>query len=643
MDAASVLSPGGAVAAALPGFRPRAEQQEMAAAVERALLEGRKLVVEAGTGVGKSFAYLVPVLMHLEGGGGPVVVATRTIALQEQLVEKDLPFLLEAMRPREVRVALAKGRGNYVCLRRLELAHQEGSGLFRAAEARQQANRIHAWGRRSADGSLADLPFRPLPEVWDAVKAEQGNCLHQRCRFFAACGYQRSRREIAGANLLVANHALVFADLLLREAGGKILPDYDALVLDEAHGIEEGAAEHFGLSVSQYAVTRQLARLVGTRKSGGLIGRVSGTETFKPLVAAVRDAAEELFAGLGRLRGRRQEVRLRQPGEFDDPLTKPLGQLLRALRRKHAEIQDLEVALEWKARMARLEEIQQAVELIHGLVDSELVYWVEGAGRRERTVLRGAPVDVAPILKRSLFQRTPCVVMTSATLRAGGTFEHFNRTVGIEEPLECALGSPFDYARNCRLLVYPGMPDPREPAYDAAVVERVRALVTESDGGAFVLFTSHRALEAAYEALREEFRDAGLQVMRQGAEAKPADILEAFRTRSDCVLFATDTFWQGVDIRGDNLRLVILTRLPFAVPDHPLQQARVERIEAEGGDSFRQLSLPQAVLKLRQGFGRLIRTHEDRGTVAILDPRIRTKPYGSLFLRSLPPCPVEER
>ncbi len=643
MDAASVLSPGGAVAAALPGFRPRAEQQEMAAVVERALVEGRKLVVEAGTGVGKSFAYLVPLLMHLEGGGGSVVVATRTIALQEQLVGKDLPFLLEAMRPRAVRVALAKGRGNYVCLRRLELAHQEGGGLFREAEARQQVNRLHAWGRQSVDGSLADLAFRPLPEVWDAVKAEQGNCLHQRCRFFAPCGYQRSRREIAEANLLVANHALVFADLLLREAGGQILPDYDVLVLDEAHGLEEGAAEHFGLSVSQVAVTRQLARLVGTRKSGGLLGRVSGTEPFKPLVAAVRDAAEELFAGLGRLRGQRPEVRLRQPGEFDDPLNKPLGQLLRALRRKHAEIQDVEVALEWKARMARLEEIQQAVELIHGLVDGELVYWVEGAGRRERSVLRGAPVDVAPILKRSLFRRTPCVVMTSATLRAGGTFEHFNRTVGLEEPLECALGSPFDYARHCRLLVYPGMPDPREPAYDAAVVERVRALVLESHGGAFVLFTSYRALEAAHEALREEFRDAGLLVLRQGGDTKPADILEAFRARSDCVLFATDTFWQGVDIRGKNLRLVILTRLPFAVPDHPLQQARVERIEAEGGDSFRQLSLPQAVLKLRQGFGRLIRTHEDRGIVAILDPRIRTKPYGSLFLRSLPPCPVEER
>ncbi|MGH7163719.1 MAG: ATP-dependent DNA helicase, partial [Planctomycetota bacterium] len=258
---------------------------------------------------------------------------------------------------------------------------------------------------------------------------------------------------------------------------------------------------------------------------------------------------------------------------------------------------------------------------------------------RGQTILRGAPVEVASILRRSLFGRTRCVVLTSATLRVGGSFEHFRGRVGLEEPEERALGSPFDFKRQCRLLLHPDMPEPQEPGYDDAVTARVRELVLESGGGAFVLFTSYRALERAHRALAEELAGAGLTVLRQGADLLPKGILAAFHERPDCVLFATDTFWQGVDVRGRNLRLVIVTRLPFSVPDHPLQQARVERIEEEGGDAFRELSLPQAVLRLRQGFGRLIRSHDDKGTVAILDPRICTRSYGPLFLRSLPDVP----
>jgi ATP-dependent DNA helicase DinG len=642
LSAEECLAPAAPVARVLRGFRDRPEQRRMAAAVEEAVVERRHLVVEAGTGVGKSFAYLVPVMLHLSRGGGPVVVATRTIALQEQLVERDIPLLLEAL-DLDLDVALAKGRGNYICRRRLELARTEGGSLFASTEERRQLERIDAWARESRDGSLADLPLRPAPAVWETVRAERGNCLHQRCRFYRPCAYQRSRRRTYQADILVANHALVLADLALREAGARTLPDYEVLILDEAHGLEEGAADNFGVSISSFALGRQLARLRGTRKQSGLLGRVGDPERIHHRVEAVAAAGRMLFDGVTRLRGDRPEVRLRRPGEFENPLSSPLSELVGSLRELHGTIADPEVALEWKARTDRLDEYLSAVDLVHGLVDSDLVYWAEGAGRTERSVLRAAPVEVAPVLRRALFGRVPSVVLTSATLRVGGSFEHFKRRTGLDEPVELGLGSPFDFARQCRLLLYPRLPDPRDPAYDDAVAERVRQLVLASGGGAFVLFTSYRALQQAHDALRDELEAAGLRVLRQGADLRQQDIVAAFAERGDCVLFGTDTFWQGIDIRGDHLRLVILTRLPFAVPDQPLHQARLERIEAEGGDAFREISLPQAVLKLRQGFGRLIRAHEDRGTVAILDPRICTRSYGRTFLDSLPSCTVEER
>jgi len=639
-DLKQLLGAGSAVARALAGFEPRPQQLEMAAAVEEALAEGRHLVAEAGTGVGKSFAYLVPALMRIQGGGGPIVVATRTIALQEQLVTKDLPFLLEALGLSGIRVALAKGRGNYVCRRRLEMAWQEGAGLFDDPQVVAQLDAVRAWARESTDGSLADLPFRPRTEVWEAVRAESGNCLHRECEFYAQCAYQRSRRELYGAQLLVANHALVFSDLALREAGVSFLPDYESLVLDEAHAVEDEVAEHFGAYVSPLGILRQLGRFMGVRRRTGLFGRAEVEPALYELLDETRGAVKALFEGITALRGAAGERRLRAPGEFADPLSGVLSRLLVGLRERFEEIEDPGLALEWKARTDRLEETLHAVQLVHGLLDPDLVYWAERTGGGG--VLRAAPAAVGPILRRALFGRIRSVVLTSATLRVGGTFEHFERRVGLEEPVELALGSPFDFRAQCRLLLYPRLPDPRASGYDDAVVARIGDLVREAGGGAFVLFTSYRALSAAHDALKAPLQAAGMRVLRQG-DVRTGDIVTAFREHDDCVLFATDTFWQGIDVRGRNLRLVILTRLPFAVPDHPLQQARMERIEEEGGDPFRELSLPDAVLKLRQGFGRLIRSREDKGAVAILDPRIRTKRYGRTFLRSLPECTIEER
>jgi len=615
----------------------------MADAVEEVLIEGGRLVVEAGTGVGKSFAYLVPALLRIRDDGAKVLVATRTIALQEQLVERDIPFLIDALQLGSVKVALAKGRGNYVCRRRLESACKEGAAAFPDRARRDELQRIQAWAQTSQDGSLSDLPFRPQAEVWDAARAESGNCLHQKCPFFATCAYQRSRREMAGANLLVANHALVFSDLALREAGVRYLPDYDALVLDEAHAAEDGAADHFGARVSSFAVARQLGRFMPRRKGSGLFGRAEVGAPLYDKLDETRGALGDLFESVDRWRGDRPERRLREAGAFANPLRRPLRELVALLRTRHESIEDLELKMEWKARTDRLEESSEAVELIQGVIDPDLVYWTEGSGRRGRSVLRAAPIDVAPRLRRLLFREVRSVVMTSATIAVQGRFEHFNRRVGLDEPTTLRLGSPFDFERQCRLVLYPEIPDPRTAEYHDAVNAAMKTLVHESGGGAFLLFTSHRALTGAHDALHVEMESAGLRVLRQGGQQRTRDIVDAFAAHDDCVLFATDTFWQGIDVRGRNLRLVVLTRLPFAVPDHPLQQARLERIEENGGDPFGELSLPQAILKLRQGFGRLIRSAEDEGIVAILDPRIVTKRYGRAFLDSLPRCRMERR
>jgi ATP-dependent DNA helicase DinG len=640
--AADHLGPDSTVAKALPGFRPRPQQLEMAAAVEEAVAEGRHLVVEAGTGVGKSFAYLLPVMLHLLRGGGPAVVATRTIALQEQLVDKDIPFLKRALDAEELPVALVKGRGNYVCRRRLEMAVAEGPGLLEESGEREQLARLKEWAEKSRDGSRADLPFRPLPHVWELARAEAGNCLHQRCPFFENCAYQRARRRLYTASLIVANHALVFADLSLREAGVSVLPDYECLVLDEAHEVEGGASENFGTYVSPIGIARMMGRFMGRKRDSGLFGRAEvGVELYE-LIDEARGALRQLFEGIDAVRGEANERRLRAPGEFANPLHEPLGRLVDSLKARHDSIEDPGLAMEWRSRTNRLSEARDAVDLVQGTLDPDLVYWIERTGRRGHSVLRAAPIDVAAVLRRSLFMKVKSVILTSATLQVGGSFEHLNHRLGLEEPVELGLGSPFDFRRQCRLLLHPKMPDPREGGYDEEVARRVRDLVLSSRGGAFVLFTSYRSLIRVHDALRGEFEGAGLRVLRQGGDQRTKDIMQAFSERDDCVLFATDTFWQGVDVRGRNLRLVVLTRLPFAVPDHPLQQARVERIEEAGGDAFRQLSLPQAVLKLRQGFGRLIRTREDHGSVAILDPRIRTKNYGGTFLRSLPDCAVAD-
>ncbi len=635
----AALSSWDAIAAKLPGFEARPQQLRMAELIARAIHRGH-VVVEAGTGVGKSFAYLVPALEAIRDKGATVVVSTRTIALQEQLVAKDVPFLLETLDMEDVPVALAKGRNNYVCRRRAEGARSDGAGQFDFAmgERFEQLQRIVEWARASEDGSLSDLGWRPDPEVWDLARAERGNCLNEKCPFYAGCAWQRARGRLSTAKLVVANHTLVFLDLQLRMKGAQVLPDYDVLVLDEAHEVAEVATESFAARLSEARVKRLLDRLFNPKAPAkSLLRKADAPGDLFLLVDECRQATTALFDGVATFRPSFiKDTRIRKPKSFPDPLGPKLSELRYRLGKLRP--QDRNLALELKAQRERLNELRGDLQAFLDVPEG-LVYWYE-TNRNDRPVLCAAPLDVGPLLRRELFGKVPTVVLTSATLQVGGRFDHLKNRLGLDEADELDVGSPFDFKRQCRLVTFPKMPDPRAEAFEPAAHRAIEDLVVGASGGAFLLFTSYRALEAAFLRLQKPLEAEGLLVLRQG-DRPTKGIVEAFRDACNCVLFATDTFWQGIDIRGKNLRLVVLHKLPFAVPDHPLRRARDEACTKRGGNPFIEISVPEAVIRVKQGFGRLIRSATDRGTVAILDPRIHTKGYGRTFLSSLPECAWE--
>ena len=926
---AAMLAPGGEVARKLNGdFEPRPQQVEMAAAVEKAFLTGKHLLAEAGTGVGKSFAYLLPAIDAAVRRKKRVVVSTHTIGLQEQIVDKDVPVLRSLYGDAGFDAVLVKGRGNYLCRRRLDAAMGRQGQLFAGDRERQQLAEIAAWaGRTDHDGSTSSLPVRPDPAVWDRVRAEAGNCMGKRCPHFRSCGWQAAKRRMNAGRLLVVNHALFFSDLALRAAGVTYLPQYDHVVFDEAHTLEDVASQHFGLRVGEGGVEYQLRHLFDAGKTKGFLpSLVNAGAEFRDVnpimeqVAEARRRAAGFFARCLRWRDERGGTngRVRAAGFVEDDLSPLLGDIakqLTALAAGMGEGRDDPAAserkLETQAQAEKLRVFGETVAAVMTQSMPDAVYWVDSAGRddRRRCTLHAGPVDVAEGLRRELWDKVPGCVLTSATLTASGhgfdkpaparggpdrsapdrgtsdrgtgfqpvlatleanqvqvrrganlphwtadgatyainfrladalpdsvlrawrverddlahrairdgrpltrhelrrldrlhstrmealldagrgacwlvrdgaaakvrdammhgdgeshlllawcvmpnhvhavvslppggdlsallhswksfsatavnrlvgragqlwqaesydhlvrddvdlehqvryvaanptsaglqdwpwvgvdegrvrevlssgsgrhglearatgaageageadpAFDYPRRRLGLEGADGRQFGSPFDYREQAKLYVEVGLPEPADPAFAAESAERILHWVRYTNGGAFVLFTSYKALIDAANRLKRDFDAIGLPLLVQGQDAPRHVLLERFRSEENAVLFGTSSFWQGVDVRGDRLRNVVIQKLPFAVPDEPVVQARLERVAERGGNGFMDLSVPEAAIKLKQGFGRLIRSRTDRGIVVVLDKRIVTRRYGRAFLDALPDVEVE--
>ena len=664
MELESLLGVDGPIAAAFGGdFEVRPEQSAMAAAIDRAVGNRRHLLVEAGTGVGKSFAYLVPAIRAILEHGARVVVATNTIALQEQLLSKDIPLLEKAFADEEgnvpFRTELVKGRGNYLSGRRLELASSRQEKLFPDEASRRSLHMIEDWAYETEDGTLATLPMLERQAVWDRVQSDSGNCMGRRCSNYDNCFYQNARRRMERADLLITNHALFFSDLALRSRDVGFLPKYDLVIIDEAHHAEDVAGEHFGLSISEGSVMHLLGLLYSTRRHTGFLASLAVTDEMVEyadkairLVMEMGDVARAFFGELTafvrsssasgetyRNVEQATTATIRTPGIADLAIAdrcRDLSLKLRALRDGCRYEED---KYELASYADRAMAMGQAAE---ALVNQEVpgcAYWIESS-RTGRCTLACAPVEVAPILEVELFGRESSVILTSATLTISRdpetAFDHCKKRLGCEDAETLLLGSPFDHSRQVALHVDRHMPDPRDDGYTGALTDRIREHVTATDGGAFVLFTSFRLMHRVADMLRDEFTDAGLPVWVHGKDGSRGQILEGFREDERSVLFGTSSFWQGVDVRGRGLRNVIITRLPFDPPDRPIVQARTDMIRERGGNPFMEDALPRAIIRFKQGFGRLIRSAQDEGRVVVLDPRIATKFYGRLFLQALP-------
>jgi ATP-dependent DNA helicase DinG len=680
-----LLSARGPVAGVLGQYEDRPSQRDMAAYISDAYNAGGTVLLEAGTGIGKSFAYLVPALAWAKANKQRTVVSTNTINLQEQLVGKDLPLLKKALSTEEWEpsFALLKGWRNYLCLARLQTA-MAGQRSLLEPEKQQELTALSAWAGRTSDGSLSDLTEAPSPDVWDEVSAEADLCTRMKCPHYEPCFLFRARRRAAEADVVVVNHHLLASDLAVRKAqenweDAAVLPPYKRLILDEAHHLEDVAATHLGIRVTSLGVRRLLGRLERNGKglaptlahelalTDDLLSRASADLLRERLLPALRDArrdSEMIFERLlRRLEGQSGGV-LRVTDDFSqdaiwsDGLARDLDAGLGAFRSLKEHVETIADRLQGDEtsdrRLQLLQECRAVVRRLEAVADGlnqtlrpagggpPAVRWIERSGHRgQQLAMSSVPLDLAPLLRELIFDRVETVAMTSATLAAGGDFEFLESRVGLtgeDSPVTVReiLPSPFDFGRQCLFGIPDDIPDPREDdlGHADAICAVVRDLAHAADGGLFVLFTSHAALRRCAAELHGTLGQRW-PLLVQGEGTRDA-LLRRFREAGNAVLLGTDSFWEGVDVPGRALRGLILTKLPFKVPSEPITAARLERLEEQGQNGFTHYLLPHAALKLKQGFGRLIRTATDVGVVLLLDPRVLRKSYGRLVLDGLP-------
>ena len=625
------FAPGGLLSRTHPAYEFRRGQLQMAQAVEQAIEQRRHLIVEAGTGTGKTLAYLMPVIRS----GKRVIISTGTKNLQEQLFHKDIPFLERVLFPegnRKLSVCYMKGRNNYLC--RKKLYDLTGQPVLSGLEEIEHYRAIAAWEQTTASGDRAELTALPeASALWHKLDARADTCLGQKCSSWDKCFVTEMRRRGMESDIIIVNHHLFFADLGIKQQADHapdagILPEAGVVIFDEAHELEDVAGSYFGISVSA-ARLEELCRDV----EASLQRNKNYTASLSGAIKSLRDRSGFFFSLLPEGDGRfafenRREFLEENGDEF-------IG-LRRSLTRLGAEIENMPSKPEEVFAFARrAQELHVQLSFLMESEDKNTVFWIErrrGGRENLRVSLQATPIDVGPILRECLWSKLESSVLTSATLAVGGGFEYIRGRLGIEHARDLVLPSHFDYQTQALLYVPPDLPDPRTPQFAAKAAERIRRLLEITRGRAFVLFTSYAQMRDVYQRLLGEVE---FPMLLQGDAPKNA-LLEEFRLTPHCVLFATSSFWQGVDVQGEQLSCVIIDRLPFAVPSDPVVAARIKAIDAEGGNAFFQYQVPAAVITLKQGFGRLIRSLNDRGLLVLLDNRILKKQYGRVFVESLP-------
>jgi len=628
----------------------RPQQEQMARAVATAMKADEPLLFEAGTGVGKSLAYLLPGIVHAVDQGRQLIVSTNTIALQEQLESKDLPLCRrvfaaapEMEKYTGFKSAVLVGKSNYLCTTRLANALRDKAELFTTPE-HDELQRVAAWAETTITGLRHELTPAVSHDVWDLVNADSSGCSRKYCDC-EKCFYQRARGRLRQANVIVVNHSLLFAHINAGGAAekggarGVLFPD-DFVVLDEAHTVPEVATDHFGLRLSSYGTDRMLKHLFNPKTKRGILKKF-GNATDCQLVVDALDASEQFFTFLSeKLLDKKPIARVRDEGFAEPWLDGPLLALIKSVRTLADKLDEGRERDELLEQAGKLKTYQTSLRQFLSVADEKFVYWLERSGKRQTIVtLRSAPIDVAPYLREELLQRGTSVIFTSATLAMGGQIEPFRQRIGATDVRSAVAHSPFDFERNVRVFVAGDvpLPSPRDARLALDVlIDYVRFCTLRTSGGSLVLFTSYADMRQVADALEVDYAKQRRPFLMQGGDFSRTELARKMRASGNAVLFGTDSFWTGIDVPGDALAQVIITRLPFEVPTHPVLEARTEWIRDQGGSPFNELTLPDALIKFRQGIGRLIRTITDRGVITILDSRTVAKPYGRHFLECLP-------